>query len=499
MNEATRILLVDLNNFARYPTSSIGYLASVLRNADMKVSVFSPLRTGIKGVTREPRSHLFSLTIARMNYLVAMTTPSWIKRLRESVAAYLRSDMTIQQQKLVRDFEKFLLEVKPHLVLVSTYLMYRDICESICAISQRQGIPVVLGGPYFAQTEIVQEWIGIKGLRALIAGEVELQLPSIVRSLLGGEDLSRHPGVLVAGGHARAIGAVAPPLTKLDDVPFPDFSDFPWDAYPNRIVPVVTGRGCGWGVCTFCSDIVGTAGRTFRSRSPDNVLGEIGHHYATSGVKRFVFVDLKLNSNVDVWRSIIYGIQEVAPGAQWVGAVHVGAKSDQGLTDTDLRAAGLSGCVRLTTGLESGSQRMLALMRKGTHPDRTSAYLRSATAAGISCRCSMIVGYPGETPDDVYATVDFLERHKDVIDRIQFNRLQVLTGTSLHRGLKRNLARFGGSRVTNEKHWIAQVDHHNPLVEKRAHRKAVMQLLAAVHAINRKPLPARARDFEGVM
>ena len=60
----------------------------------------------------------------------------------------------------------------------------------------------------------------------------------------------------------------APPLADLDRLPFPDYSQFPWSKYPNIIVPMITGRGCGWGVCTFCSDVTSTAGRRFRSRSP---------------------------------------------------------------------------------------------------------------------------------------------------------------------------------------------------------------------------------------
>jgi radical SAM superfamily enzyme YgiQ (UPF0313 family) len=61
----------------------------------------------------------------------------------------------------------------------------------------------------------------------------------------------------------------------LDQLPFPDYSDFPWQSYPNRIIPMISGRGCGWGVCKFCSDVTSTAGRSYRSRSPGNVREEI--------------------------------------------------------------------------------------------------------------------------------------------------------------------------------------------------------------------------------
>src|SRR5690606_13915213 len=114
------------------------------------------------------------------------------------------------------------------------------------------------------------------------------------------------------------LGCPAPPLATLDDLPFPDYSDFPWQKYPNRIVPVLTGRGCGWGACTFCSDVASSAGRTFRSRSLACVLGEIHRHYVQYATNLFVMVDLKLNSNLEVWHALIDGIQVAAPAAQWV-------------------------------------------------------------------------------------------------------------------------------------------------------------------------------------
>ena len=117
-------------------------------------------------------------------------------------------------------------------------------------------------------------------------------------------------------------------------MPFPDYSDFPWAAYPNRIVPIITGRGCGWGVCTFCSDVTSTAGRSYRSRSPDNVLSEIASHHRAHGVSRFVFTDLKLNSSVEMWRGLAAGMQAGGPWAQWIGAVHVGPEPDNGLVAT---------------------------------------------------------------------------------------------------------------------------------------------------------------------
>lgn len=494
-----KILLVDLNNFARYPTLPIGYLASVLRGSGAHVEVFAPLMVGVQGVTREARPHPLGLVAAKLNYRVATSSPEWMRNWRERWANRRRSGINAHQDAVVEAFRRRLQDRAPDLVLVSSYLMYRDVCERLCALCSAAGVPVVIGGPYFAQPEVIAEWLAMPGLSALVAGEVELRLPAIVDALFAGNDLAALEGVLVRGHGGEPRGRVAAPLQDLDAVPYPDYSDFPWSAYPQRIVPVVTGRGCGWGACTFCSDVTSSAGRTYRSRSPANVLGELAQHHRRHDVSRFVFTDLKLNSNVQMWRSIIGGIQDAAPRAQWIGAVHAGTEADNGLSDADLRAAAKSGCVRLTTGLESGSQRMADLMKKGTRLEGISAFLDGAARAGISSRCTMILGYPGETVEDVHASTRFLAAHRHAIERVSLNRMQVIAGTALHRALKHKPQKFGDFRIVHEDPRTALVSHRDDVAGTRAHRQAVMGLLTEVHRINVRELSPCAREFEGVM
>jgi radical SAM superfamily enzyme YgiQ (UPF0313 family) len=499
MHTEPSVLLVDLNNFARYPTLSIGYLASILRRARVEVSVFAPLMVGVSGVTREARPHRFSLLAAGINHRAATSSRPWVRAWRDRLAERRRSGIATHQREVVEGFSAHLAKARPQAVMISTYLMYRETCVRICALCRDAGIPVLLGGPYFVQPEVIAQWVGIPGLSGLIAGEVELDLPSILKTLLERGDLGQHAGVLVADPEGKPSGRVAPPLEELDAVPFPDYSDFPWRAYPNRIVPVITGRGCGWGVCNFCSDVTSSAGRSFRSRSPENVLSELSDHHRKLGASRFAFTDLKLNSNVDMWRSVIAGMQTAAPGGQWIGAVHVGMEADNGLSDADLRNAAASGCARLTTGLESGSQRLLDLMKKGTRLDTVSAFLQGASSAGISCRCTMILGYPGESAEDVHASADFLSRHAREIERVSLNRLQLISGTGLHRAIVRAPHKFAGVRIVHEDGAMAQVEHRNDTLGTAPHRKAVMRLLGEVHRINSRALSPRAREFEGVM
>jgi anaerobic magnesium-protoporphyrin IX monomethyl ester cyclase len=494
-----RVLVVDLNNFARYPTIAVGYLAALLRRDGVAVDVFSPLSCGVAGVVRESRPGRLSLIKDILGYRSAVSTHTAVKAIRSQLAARHLPALAAEHGKIVAEFERRLQRDQPDVVLISTYLMYRDLCAELAAAARRAAIPVLLGGAYFAQREVANEWITIDNVAGIVGGEVEPHLRALVSAVSDGEDLAAFPGVWTRDSANLATGRIAPPLKDLDALPFPDYVDFPWSRYPNRIIPLITGRGCAWGACTFCSDVTSTAGRTFRSRSPGNVLDELRYQSARHDTRLLAFTDLKLNSNLAMWMALGEQMQSVLPGARWIGAVHVGRAQPTGLSMFELRRARAAGMVRVTTGLESGSQRVLDLMQKGSHLETTSEFLRNASTAGISCRTTMIVGYPGEEASDVLASARFLEDHHDSIERVMLNRFQIMTGARIHRLLEARGDHYPAVTQLTVNHRLAQVDHHYSVTEQSDYRRAVTRLLGAVHAINSKPLREDAREFEGVM
>lgn len=154
--------------------------------------------------------------------------------------------------------------------------------------------------------------------------------------------------------------------------------------------------------------------------------------------------------------------------------------------------------VRLTTGLESGSQRMLDLMHKGATLDVSSQVIRDAAKAGISVRVTMIVGYPGEEADDVKRTAQFLEDHSDSIERVMMNRFHIRTGTRFHRTYEKRPNQYPDITNVRERHRISVVEHDFGHKDS-AYRKAIDDALQATHRINRRPICESAREFDGVM
>jgi radical SAM superfamily enzyme YgiQ (UPF0313 family) len=245
--------------------------------------------------------------------------------------------------------------------------------------------------------------------------------------------------------------------------------------------------------------VTSSAGRTFRSRSVENVLEELEHQSARCSAGLFVFTDLKLNSHLPMWHGLLEGAHRAVPGCQWIGSVHVDDRTENGLDRESLKAAAAAGMVRLTTGLESGSQRMLDRMSKGTSVERIETTLRDAAEAGISVRVTMIAGFPGEEPDDVERSAAFLERNRDLIDRVLLNRFALITGTRVQRRLAAGLDEVGTLRGFEHDATAATLRHRYEPARSVAYRRALWRLLGATHAINRRPLAAPATAFEGVM
>jgi len=223
-------------------------------------------------------------------------------------------------------------------------------------------------------------------------------------------------------------------------------------------------------------------GRTYRSRSAENVLSELEHQHQKHGAAMFVFVDLKLNSNVPLWRELIDGIQKVAPGSKWIAAVHVGARGDDGLSLEDLKRAREAGMVRITTGLEVGSQAVLDKMAKGTDLEITSQFLRDAKEADLSVQTTMMTGYPGESADDVSLTTQFLQDHQTEIERVKMNRFQIQSGTLFARQLAKSPQKFPQVTDVQSDHRNAQISHHYTETENRDYRNAISGLLKMVHS-----------------
>ena len=486
-----KIALIDLNNFATFPTLAVGILVASLRNAGHEVEVVVPLAYDVPAAERERRER----GLDDLKHRIHLSTRPSLRIARDAIRATRHWWNNRAHSTVLREARNAI-DRGAEIILLSAYLQhYRSVVE-IGKIARDRGVPLLLGGPSFNIEATAEAWRGVPGLNALVGGEVDLSLPDIVKAVIEKGDLLAFPGVLLPDG--RRSGT-APPLRELDRVPVPDFTDFPFDRYRMRVIPVMTGRGCQWNRCVFCNDIVTASGRTFRTRSVESVLYEIEEQMRRHEASNFLFLDLKLNSNPAMMRGIAERIRRHVPGAQWVGTVHVDRRKDNGLSYADLRSYVRSGMRRVSFGLESGSQRLLDAMDKGSSVDGNAQFIREATEAGLSVRCTMFKGFPGETADDLIATARFLESHSEFIDRVRFNDFSLLEDTKIMKRVREEPETIPGLKVLHDDPKRCRTRYVNVDSQGRSYRNAKKRVLDVVYQINRREVRRTARAFDGLM
>lgn len=470
----------------------VGQLAGAIRADGHLLKVISPFAYGAVGYDRVMRPHVLGQYDAILRHATAVSRRNCVQKLRQMVVDWRAPTRKTQHAGTMAEVAAAL-DAGADILLISAYTMYRDLCVDICAVARQKGVRVLVGGPMFVQPDIARDWLSIPGLSALFIGEPDQNITDIMQAVMRGEGD-------IDGLHWPGTDLIRPaaPLRDLDALAFADYSDFPWHKYPSKIVPMMTGRGCSWGVCTFCSDVLTSAGRSFRSRSLDHVLGEIAHQHGRFNTSIFNFIDLKLNSDLDVWRGLASEMPSIVPDAEWTASLHVNRSGDNGLSRAELKAAKQAGLSRVTTGLESGSGNVLNAMAKGTSTQALSQFVRYASEVGLSVRMTAIIGYPGETPEQVDLTGKFVSDHHQYLDRVIVNRLALSPLTPIWqqvKGAKRHFTNILQPKLNPES---GLFDHVNTTFHDKNHRRAVYRLLRAVHRVNRKPLIGGGLTFEGV-
>ncbi len=149
---------------------------------------------------------------------------------------------------------------------------------------------------------------------------------------------------------------------------------------------------------------------TYRCGSVSDVIDEVKNH-AAAGFSNFALID-EMIPPVRLRR-----ISEEILKHQLSINFYALAKPEKGFTRDILDLARKAGLRYLLWGVESGNQRVLDLMRKGTKVEVISSVLRDAHEAGIRNHCYIIAGFPGETRAEAFDTMKFLDDHRGCISQ----------------------------------------------------------------------------------
>jgi len=318
-----------------------------------------------------------------------------------------------------KEFEAALARYRPALVVVyednfnflskMCLTRMREVAFQILAASRRTGATVLVNGS--DASDHVDDYLR-NGFRCALLGEAEFTLLEAVPHLLKSKKAALG-GIAGLAYLSQTKGEVVytarrSQLRQLDALPFPardlidmrQYRDVWKSAHGYFSLNLVASRGCPYR-CNWCAKPI--YGDTFSVRSPLNVAEEMCHLKREYSVDHLWFAD-------DIFGLQARWVQEFAEAVETLGAaVSFKMQSRVDLMTPETTAAlRRSGCAEVWMGAESGSQKILDGMEKGTRVEQIAEARENLRKEGIRACYFLQFGYPGETWDDIKSTVSLV-------------------------------------------------------------------------------------------
>ncbi|MCO5973216.1 B12-binding domain-containing radical SAM protein [Actinoallomurus soli] len=242
----------------------------------------------------------------------------------------------------------------------------------------------------------------------IVPGEGETPFCDILAAVRDGRDLAGIPGVLT-----REDTAPSPSINyeNVADLPTPAYDVWDWNAYwsPEPVILYSPTRGCYWNKCTFCDYGLNSDRPTSpsRERPVEAVIKDLEE---ITGVGRTVYFAVDAMSPRYL-RLLCDAMKDLRDPVRWSAELRLERTFPKRDMAKRLKDAG---CVAISFGYESGSQRVLDLIDKGVRLTDVPDILRDLARYDIGAQMMGFTGFPGERDDEAARTYDFLLEHDDL-------------------------------------------------------------------------------------
>lgn len=314
----------------------------------------------------------------------------------------------------------------------ATYPSAKLICKKLKKI--KPGLKIVLGGVHatLSYKELIKEsWCDY-----VIRGEGEFTLLELVNNV----PIDKILGLSYRDRFGKAIHNESRPyINPLDILPFPDRESFITPTHRMDLGQIITGRGCPYS-CTHCASPTLWGRTNVRFRSIHDVVTElelISKKYQSSLI--YISDDtftLKKSRTIELCDEII----SRDLGITWKCDTRADCL-DEELIDKMKQA----GCELIKIGIESGSPRILKEIKKGVTKQKLKTAVDLVKKAGIKTTVYFMIGFPGETDEDVQQTVDFA--HELDADYYSLSMLAPYFGTEIYSYLS------DAGFISQKRHW----------------------------------------------
>ena len=353
------------------------------------------------------------------------------------------------------EIEKYISKINPDVIGIS--VLFANLMDSVHEITNiakkiNKKTIIVVGGNHI--TNIIHDYeYGIDNTKYIIndnidyyfIGESELNFVEFIKKLKDGTSVDNIPGLC----RFRQKTLINKNKSFLD---VSELKDPSWDyfnmekyfsigrfhssqSYSNRVLPVMSSRGCPE-KCQFCTTPI-TWGSKVRWKNPKLLYEEIKKSIINYNIGEIQFQDDTITANLKNLYELCDHISDF--NLPWCTPNGIKINYHQDNQFEMFSKMKKSGCYQTTFACESGSQRVLdSIIKKNIKVSTFKDNIKKAKNAGLFVHSFWIVGFPGESNDEMKKTIEIAS--ESGADSFSLSIFNPLPGTPLyHKVIKENL------------------------------------------------------------
>lgn len=359
----------------------------------------------------------YNYSIATSNNIYDKTNPDALRDLWE-LATYMRERVWHAWLPgfLFKEIEK----TKPDAVGFSVWDFYGNptvafaLNKTIAFLRRELDVPILIGGPGTVTKTARIDLMKLFSPDFIVHHEGELALFDALGMAESGKVEDKQNIT------SRKYDGESRPIEDLDSLALPDFSQYDLDEFflPVRVLPVMTSRGCEWARCAFCNHHATYKGyREYGLERVAEMVEDCKTKYKTDMI-------MLHDETLTARRARV--LVEHLPEAYYYSYAY-----PKGFDSGLLKKMQSKGFRVIVWGLESGCQKVLNSMRKGTDIKEVGQILKDSYNAGITNVGFVMFGFPGETKKQAMETIEFLRRNSQYIERHGASQFRVAEGSPI--------------------------------------------------------------------
>jgi len=318
-----------------------------------------------------------------------------------------------------KDLHYWLDEFQPKILGISgtTHTRFESFRLAKQAKDFNKEITTIYGGVHATFTAF-DTLTNVKEIDCVVKGEGEHTVLGLIDAFKRNKSIAGLTGITYRSDNGIKENPPAQRINPLDSFPNPAYHLLDMNKYSldmefvnKKGISIITSRGC-LAKCSFCS-----ASRMFNhqvtTHSAKRVLDEIEFLFKIYGFEGLKIFDSTLTMHRSHINAICDEIMRRNLNFPWECEIRVGTV-DQKILEKMKRA----GCYYVNFGIESASQKVLNLMRKGFTVEQTEELLDLCNRVGIKTKVFFSFGHIGETIEDVEKTFLFIDKYEEQITTV---------------------------------------------------------------------------------